>query len=381
MSKTTSNLLFNFKYLLDPNAWERLTELHRSDAMENKIVQFSKKNVIAVFSDHLGDDVHYLLPDSQRPLSKLESLINIIRSNPNQKFWIFCGALNLNKIECTLSNVKFIHWIDEMFVITDCFYHEISPQKEKNFNSDKHWISLSQNKRIHRYLAAMYLLGENLESTGLIKFDDSEFYDHETWELYQNYWEYNGKKDEFDKLLTYPSFEKGFNKIKNQQGFQSNTYRNINDPETPNLAAEKYHLNFDKFLKPLYKNSFVEIVNDTVFMQDYGIITEKYLNTVYGFNLPIILNSPNAVAHLRDIGFDMFDSVIDHSYDTILDPIPRLIHALSSNKHLLENTKLAKLAWQQCLPGMENNYQLAYNLETTLESTFKEHLLRIRNEC
>ena len=381
MNRVTKLISESF-HLLDSAHWEQLTFSHFHAMSENNPIFFSKKNILFVFSDHLGDDSDFLLPADKRSTLNIDILASIIKNNANHNFWILCGILNLNNLLGTLPNVNVIHWIDEMFVIQNQHYSEVAPQKEKNLKSDKHWIMLSQNKRIHRYLAAMYLLGTNLDKTGLIRIDSSELQEHESWQSYKSYWKHNGRKDELDKLLSYSSvFEHGFNKIKNNQGYHKNRHRHKDDLETKYLSSTQNHINFDKFLKPLYKNSVVEIVNETIFMHDYGLITEKFLNSVYAFNLPIILNVPGAVAHLRDIGFDMFDRVIDHSYDTILDPIPRLIQALNNNKHLLEDADLARSAWQKCLPGMENNYQLAYNLETTLESTFKEHLLRINNEC
>lgn len=381
MNRVTKLISESF-HLLDSDHWEQLTWSHFRAMNENKPISFSKKNIIFVFSDHLGDDSDFFISSDKRSTLKIDILTSIIKNNANHNFWILCGLLNLNNLLATLPNVNVIHWIDEMFVFPNQKpYSEVPPQKEKNIKSDKHWIMLSQNKRVHRYLAAMYLLGTDLDKTGLIRIDSSEFQDHESWKSYKSYWKYNGRKDELAQLLSYSSiFEHGFNKIKNNQGYHKNQYRGKDDPESKYLVSNRHILNFDKFLKPLYKNSVVEIVNETIFMHDYGLITEKFLQSVYAFNLPIILNVPGAVAHLRAIGFDMFDRVIDHSYDTILDPIPRLVQALNSNRHLLEDADLARSAWQKCLPGMENNYQLAYNLETTLESTFKEQLIRINNE-
>jgi hypothetical protein len=377
MSQTTDKLLFNNLHFLNQDEWEIINQSNFYKLIAGSETKpFSKKNVFIIFSDHLGDDRDFLSCDLEH--KPHERLIQIIQDNPDQNFYVFCGILNFHQIEKTYPNVKIIHWADEMFVISNCHYTEILPQREKNFDSKKHWISVSQNKRIPRYLVGMYLLGENLDRTGLLRFDPSELLEHDSWDSYVSYWKYNDREKEIAQLLSCSSsFKKGFYKVKNKQGYESNQYRGPTDPETAYLNIEKYHKNFDLFLKPLYKNSFIEIVIETVVFQKYGLITEKFLNSVYGFNLPILLGVPGSIAHLKSIGFDMFDSVIDYSYESIIDPIPRLIHALDRNKELLQNSELAKLAWKKCLPGLEHNFQLAQEIERNLESSFNTQLLDI----
>lgn len=377
--KTIATFVKNNIHLL-----EDVTVLNSLNGLPNllsgRVAVFNKTNIIIVFRDHLGDDSDFLSPIPMPGNDRYNDLIKYIQAHPDQKFWIFSGIFNLNQIEKTLSNVKVIDWTEEMFQIDGCHYITITPQREKNFKSEKHWINLSQNKRIHRQLIAMYLLGENLDQTGLLKFDPSELFEHESWDSYVGYWKHNNREKEITQILSYSdTFKTGFYKVKNYHGYERNQYQNATDLETKIFDAGQYHKNFEIFLKPLYRNSVIEIVSETIFMREYGIISEKFLNSVYGFNLPIILNVAGAVKKLRSIGFDMFDSVIDHSYDLITDPIPRLIHALESNKSLLENSDLARDSWKKCLPGLEHNFQLAQELERNLESTFKSHLIQINN--
>lgn len=378
MEKSTKDFLLDVVNLVDHSTWELVDHWKFFALMQNSETKiFNKKNVLIVFSDWSGDDQNFLLPNPPQKLS--ERLIQLIQNNPDQKFYIFCGILNLHQIEKTFTNVKIVHWADEMFAINNCHYINTLPQREKNFNSEKHWISLSQNKRLHRSLAAMYLLGQNLDKTGLLKFDPSELLENESWDSYVFYWKFNNREKEILQILAQSSvFKKGFYKVKNFQGYRPNQYRGINDPaipETKYLSLNQHQDNFEIFLKPLYKNSLIEIINESIFFQEYGLVTEKFLNSVYGFNLPIILSVPGYVKHLRNLGFDMFDSVIDHSYDLISDPIDRLVYALENNKLLLKNAEATKLAWKKCLAGLEHNFQLAQQLERNLESTFKNHLI------
>lgn len=69
-------------------------------------------------------------------------------------------------------------------------------------------------------------------------------------------------------------------------------------------------------------------------------ITEKYINAVYGGNIPIVYGY-KVYDVLSALGFDTFDDIIDTSSQHVIDPHERVIGMLESNKHLLSgNTDL-----------------------------------------
>jgi hypothetical protein len=187
--------------------------------------------------------------------------------------------------------------------------------------------------------------------------DPTEIFRHESWQSYLSWWAYNERSEILDIKQFYPVLEKGFDKIKNSQGFESREYTKTSTPP-------KNDKNFDQYLRKLYLHTAVEIVNETIWFPDPGgIVSEKYLNSVYGFNFPIIISVSNTVAYLRKLGFDMFDDIIDHSYDTITSPTIRLVSALNSNLHLLKDRDKTINAWQQCQARMQENVKLAKELE------------------
>ena len=69
---------------------------------------------------------------------------------------------------------------------------------------------------------------------------------------------------------------------------------------------------------------------------EYGVIAEKYLNSIYAYNFPIFIAVPGTVSYLRNIGFDVFDDIVDHSYDKIQDPVLRLVTAINANIKLFD---------------------------------------------
>ena len=60
---------------------------------------------------------------------------------------------------------------------------------------------------------------------------------------------------------------------------------------------------------------YIDVVTETAF--DYQFITEKSLKPFYLLQFPIIFGYSGIIQYFRDKGFDMFDDIIDHSYDKL----------------------------------------------------------------
>ena len=90
------------------------------------------------------------------------------------------------------------------------------------------------------------------------------------------------------------------------------------------LRYSKY--NFDNVqnfinLLPVYKSTAVNIVTETMYYENCGIITEKTLQAFGAMQLPIIIGHKGIVSDVRRYGFDTFDDIIDNSYDTLPNDI------------------------------------------------------------
>ena len=97
---------------------------------------------------------------------------------------------------------------------------------------------------------------------------------------------------------------------------------------------------------PLYQNSFVEFVTESVYDYDLAWLSEKLLNNQLGSNFPIWISGKGTVAWLREHGFDVFDDVVDHSYDSVQDPVVRMQMCIDSNLNLFKDAKRTKKLWQ-----------------------------------
>jgi hypothetical protein len=101
----------------------------------------------------------------------------------------------------------------------------------------------------------------------------------------------------------------------------------------------EHDLNESNFMRLnwLYATTKINVITETQYTETPGIITEKTLFALLAGQIPIVIGYPGIVEHCRQLGFDMFDDLVDNSYDYLHDGI-RYQQALELNRNLLENT-------------------------------------------
>ena len=87
----------------------------------------------------------------------------------------------------------------------------------------------------------------------------------------------------------------------------------------------------------LYSTTRINIITETQYSETPGIISEKTLFALLAGQIPLVIGYPGIVAHCRSLGFDMFEDLVDTSYDTVHDTY-RYTAALERNRELLVNT-------------------------------------------
>ena len=85
------------------------------------------------------------------------------------------------------------------------------------------------------------------------------------------------------------------------------------------------------------------------------------------------------ISYLRSLGFDMFDDIIDHSYDEIQDHYVRMMMAIKNNRKILEDRQLAIDSWYSCSTRFEKNYSLIVKMYKSTETTAKIKILESIN--
>ena len=79
---------------------------------------------------------------------------------------------------------------------------------------------------------------------------------------------------------------------------------------------------------------------------------------LYGYCFPIFVGMWHGALAAKHLGFDTFDDVIDHSYETELDPAKRTLLALELNRDILINHRLRK---KDYLKRHKNNFDIVTN--------------------
>jgi hypothetical protein len=100
----------------------------------------------------------------------------------------------------------------------------------------------------------------------------------------------------------------------------------------------------DAYKVKTYSNSYINITTETNFVSPYIIhITEKTFTPFNFYQIPIFVATYQHVKYLRDMyGFDMFDDLVNHSYDNEIDNGKRLFMIADEIRRLNENPQVVK---------------------------------------
>lgn len=318
--------------ILDPNYYKR----HIVDSISNELVLLGIK-------DHLTNKDFNPWIDSEPGL--VYFLTDIFEAHKDKQFILFTSLENLEAY-INYKNVKIVPWGGD---ITNQMseYDRFVPSLDKNFNSNKVFLNLNRNQRAHRVHALSLILGLDLEKQGLIS---CMFAKDLHPRLESHGWRINKAQD----LFNY-----GYQKVLNYNFDISDSYDIY-----PNLDNNNF-FNFENSLRNYYKETFVEIISETSYNEECFLITEKTANCFLGCNFPIWISSKGTVKFLRSFGFDVFDDIIDHSYDEISNPVDRLYAALTDNIEILKNIDQIKMTWKA------NQYRFLKNIAVLKRYFFK----------
>ena len=188
------------------------------------------------------------------------------------------------------------------------------------------------------------LAGLDLQDKGLISCMFKQGMDSNSDIIAATNWQFNEDQEDIRKVV-----KNGFNLFKNYKLLLTDDRRIYTNDNNDNVS------NFKNKLARYYQDTFVEIITETSYTEQCYLLTEKTLNSIYGMNFPILLCGQGAVSLLRKMGMDMFDDVVDHSYDQYENPIDRMYAALSKNARLLTDSDYIIEQWKKCKPRFEQN--------------------------
>ena len=134
-------------------------------------------------------------------------------------------------------------------------------------------------------------------------------------------------------------------------------------------------------LANLYGSTRVNIVTETIYDYTPGIISEKTLLAFVAQQIPIVIGHQGIVQHCRELGFDMFDDIIDHGYDSIEDEDQRMNSVVQQCVLLDQRFTLDRCVELKTMLAerLDNNYNLLKQIATHRDDKFRD-LLKELNE-
>lgn len=118
-------------------------------------------------------------------------------------------------------------------------------------------------------------------------------------------------------------------------------------------------------LQSVYGDCDVNVVTETQYYEDLGIISEKTLMAFLALQVPIVIGYPGIIAHCEQLGFDMFRDIVDTDYE-YADHSSRWKQALYLNSYLLCNG----IDRQDLIERLVQNQKLALELPEKLVELF-----------
>lgn len=110
--------------------------------------------------------------------------------------------------------------------------------------------------------------------------------------------------------------------------------------------------------KTVFEPSCVSLITEPVYYERETIVTEKTLMAMWAGTLPIWVGGWRIADWLADHGFDVFEDIIDHSYQDLPDPAQRVNQSIQRNLHLLKDFDLTRSVLEQHRARFEHNLTL-----------------------
>jgi hypothetical protein len=304
---------------------------------------------IDVVNDQIENPTVVIYYADPPPFEGLDVFFKLFSNHSDKTFHMFTMPADWTHLANWPSNT---HWYLYNFCphshdIDDFLggYRTLESITDKNFSSTKAGICLNRLPRTHRLVSLSYMLGINLDNHCTITAPLLRWYLNNNSVDIMDVVPWHFEDHENFKL----TMLKGWERAKHEDGLLNvivDAYPPY-DELAPNQTLFTNPENFINNLTPLYQNSFVEFVTESVYDYDLAFITEKLLNSQLGSNFPIWIGGRGTVTWLREHGCDVFDDVVDHSYDSVQDPVVRMQMCIDKNSKLLKDIKHTQDLWRR----------------------------------
>jgi hypothetical protein len=269
----------------------------------------------------------------------IDELKQFCEQHPEQNFIIFSLHLNL-KEQLSIPNL----YLDT--IVPTSYTERLQPCEKKEIKNN--WLSLNSDTKVHRVLTVCYLLSKSYHRKGYITFNMNA--------------PTLVKPDKYKNITRIPSGDFRYDLAKGYGKFISENYNHLkirNFDYKDDRVANNYNVN----LLPVYERIAVEIITGTMFFEPTPVLTEKEVQSIYAKNFPIYINGPGIAREIKKfLNVDIFEDIVDHSYDEIEDHFDRLAAAIDRNQHLLDGSTNIKELWNDNRERFENNCKIMDDL-------------------
>ena len=293
--------------------------------VHDKVIELLKsgKNVNVVFCREHEPECKFgveRLYDSIKKLGLDESKFHIINNNVNTKSQINNLSSNINS-----HKLNFIEYSST----------EVLTNIQNKFTYEREYLFMCRNKKpkFHRLCALLYLY-------------DSSVLQNTNWSFIPN--------DEMNRN-SYIHYLKIFDKEELNRKIKSADFINsifkYDVYENPNWFDGNGDFQHQNDFNPIFqipeevksfRNAYINIVTESNFENIENIVhpTEKSFRPFYHNQIPIFLSTPHHVKYLKEkYNFDMFDDLIDNSYDDIIDDQLRFFKVMQEIEKLNQKGK------------------------------------------
>ena len=260
--------------------------------------------------------------ETEEDLVSLKTFIKE-RNLPESKFIVLTNNDNFKNIVDKCNIEYHIHKLNLLQITSTSVFSEMISEFNTN-KKGKFFICFNKSPKKHRYsiIAALDAYGilEDTNWSFIGKFPETHYDDTKRF-----FNDDDLKKINFNKFKNLELKESDFEIGKNH--FNSDLSVNYEGfPEINNGGAASGGLMLPEF-DYIYRESYCNIVTETLFEDVWNSIhiTEKTFRPFYFYLFPIFVATHNHVNVLREkFGFDLFDDMVDHSYDNEPNQIKRL---------------------------------------------------------
>ena len=299
-------------------------------------IEFKSKVVILNLADNIIDKFDNF---------DVASLTEFCNNHPEQNFIIFSWNIGFWR-QFNLPNL----YMDT--ILNSTLSEKLKPCKKKEISN--RWLCLNSDTKLHKVMSVSYLLSKSYNYLGDISFN------LDTPALV-------GPKD-YKRITPIPdhlkeSFNAGYKLFKDRD-FE---LLNISDF---NRDTDTVGSNYNTKLMPTMEKVGVEIINGTMFFENTPGFSEKECQNLFAKNFPIYINGVGIVREIKEFfsGIDLFDDIIDHSYDEIEDHFERMAAAIDRNERLLDGSMNIQELWLDNQKRFDSNAELIADMmhnETT----------------